>query len=521
MALSRKRSLSDMQGDGEGLSSKMKDDETYRLMVLQTEETEDELDEHFRQTALELGISIPQDLEPALDLVTSSVSALHLNPDPPEPNLPPAPLEASPSIHTASDSSIEQQRHRKTPSLAATSITSASLSSVASSKSNLVKVRKGFRRISRFHKRKVSENSLTKIPSRASSMLQIARPGFSPQRTITDDHVSTMSDFQPHAISTNQMQTLPVPRTPVTSTSGDPNPTRPQFATAPQSSLERPSLQDIAGRRRSISNEALKKLRASQLQEQLRFISFKATQKRLLRMKHIQRKRDALAEYQNKQKDIQARHAEALTALENRHLTAEVELNKTLQMERQSCETRLKHMQAYCNPRSNVQGMPERVVTKADYRQLEQQYHIRNGMDNLHTSRINVLRERQGKQLERIMAKQETETENMEADLERQNQEFEVMLHADEVQLEAEFAERKKRLVSRWELAEVIERKRLELESGEEHGPLPPIMWSSDSDARSSGPPSPVSSRGTGSRGRSRDGPFYEANTSFDAMNMI
>lgn len=517
MAVSRKRSLSDMQYV-DHLSAKQSDDDTYRMMVLRFEETEDEVDQHFLQTALDLGINIPQDPETTLNLITNSISGLNINAEPSEPSLP-NPSRASQSIHTASDSSIEQQSHRKTPSLAATSITSASLSSVASSKSNLVKVRRGFRRLSRLHRRKTSAGSVPDIPPRVSSMLQITRPGVLPPRAITVDQVPIISDPQPHAMTPDQMRTLTVPRTRVSTAPYNPQPP-PQPSAAPPPPPEEDSLQAIAGRRRSISNPVLKKLRTTQLQEQLRFISFEASQKRLIRTRHLQQKREVLSEYHQKQKAINTRHAEALTTLENRHLTAEVELNRTLQMERQACDTRLKHMQAYCNPRSNVQGMPERVVTKADYRQLEQQYHIRNGMDNLHASRINVLRERQGKQVERIMAKQETELGEVEADFECQNEKLDCIFHAEEAQSGEDFAERKKRLVSRWNIAEAIERRLLELQSGEQHGPLPIITWSSDSESRrSSGPPSPVSSRG--SRGRSRDGPIQEAHLSYDATNLI
>ena len=506
--------------DSDGPSAKLVDDDTYRMMVLRFEQTEDEVDQHFLQTALDLGINIPQDPATTLDLVTNSVSALNINAEPSEPIEPilPDPSRASPSIHTASDSSIEQQTHRKTPSLAATSITSASLSSVASSKSNIVKVRKGFRRFSRLHRRKTSAGTVPDVPPRASSMLNIARPDTPPPRAITIDQVPTVSDPEPHATTTDQMHTLKVPQTRLSSISYNaPHSTQ---RTDRSTSLQRDnSLEAIAGRRRSISNPVLKKLRTTQLQEQLRFISFEASQKRLMRTRHLQKKRECLSEYHDRQKNTHSHHAEALSSLENRHLNAEVELNRTLQMERQACETRLKHMQAYCNPRSNVEGMPERVVTKADYRQLEQQYHIRNGMDNLHTSRINVLRERQGKQIERIMAKQETELENIELEFDRENKALEARFHTEEAQLQEDFAERKRRLVSRWNIAEAIERKRLELQCGEEHGPLPTLTWSSDLENRSSGPPSPVSSRG--SRGRSRDGPIPEANLSYDAMNVI
>lgn len=166
-----------------------------------------------------------------------------------------------------------------------------------------------------------------------------------------------------------------------------------------------------------------------------------------------------------------------MTNLEHRHLSAEIDLRRTLEMERQGCDVKLKHMQAYCNSRSNVPGMPERVVTQADYRQLEQQYHVRNGIDNLHASRINVLREKQGKQLERISAKQDAEMEKLEQDFEEENKTIDARLGAEEIDLEKEFVGRKSRLARRWILAEAIERRKLELETGEDFGPLPEIVW--------------------------------------------
>ena len=166
-------------------------------------------------------------------------------------------------------------------------------------------------------------------------------------------------------------------------------------------------------------------------------------------------------------------------------------------------------MQAYCNPRSTVADMPSRVVTKSDYRQLEQQYHIRNGMDNLHASRINVLREKQGKQQERIMAKQEVELETLESNFEGRNEEMDAKFRDEETQLQHEFAERKNRLVRRWGLAEAIERRKLEQATGETFEALPPITWSSDGDGRGK------------ERERAREGQGKEVNLAYDTMNMI
>ena len=347
------------------------------------------------------------------------------------------------------------------------------------------------------------------IPLRTSSMLHIVRPSLEPRAT-TADHIPTISESQPHAITTDQARTQSTPRKQVMSIAYDapPQPPPPAPLSPPLRPQEEETLETLSARRRSISNPALKKLRTAQLQEQLRFISFEASQHRLMRTKQLQHKRDALAQYQDLERDTHARHTEALSSLETRHLGAEVDLQRTLQLERQACDTRLKHMQAYCNPRSTVAGMPSRVVTKSDYRQLEQQYHIRNGMDNLHASRINVLREKQGKQQERIMAKQETELETLESNFERQNEELDVKFRDDEIRLQQEFAERKKRLVRRWALAEAIERRKLEQATGVAFEPLPPIIWSRD-DGRGE------------EKDRTRDEQGKEVNLAYDAMNMI
>ena len=511
-----KQSISDTQHVDTSSHNKDDDDDddddddngTYRMMVLRFDQSEDEIDQQLLQTALDLGINVPQEPKTTVDLITSHVASINVDPDLPQSHQLSS-SRAPESTHTASDSSIEQMRHRKTPSLTATSMTSPSISSTSSNKSSYAKVRKGFGRISRLHRRKTMAAPVPAIPLRNSSMLHILRPGLEP-RALTADQVPTISDPQPHAITTDQIQTLSTPRSRAMSiTYNAPSPPPPTPLSPPFRSSEEETVETLSARRRSISNPALKKLRTTQLQEQLRFISFEASQYRLMRTKQLQHKRDSLAQYQDLERDTHARHTEALSSLEHRHLTAEVDLQRTLQLERQACDTRLKHMQAYCNPRSTVAGMPSRVVTKSDYRQLEQQYHIRNGMDNLHASRINVLRERQGKQQERIMAKQETELETLESNFVRQNDEIDARFRDEEVHLQQEFAERKKRLIRRWGLAEAIERRKLEQATGESFEALPPIIWSGNEDIRGN------------ENERAREGLGKEINLAYDAMNMI
>ena len=258
-----------------------------------------------------------------------------------------------------------------------------------------------------------------------------------------------------------------------------------------------------------MNNVQLRRLRAVQIDEQSRFRRFEDDQYRLMHFKQEEMKKDLLNRFREQEGILQDRHAEALLSLEHRHLSAEVDLNKALGLERQGCETRLRHMQAYCNPKSNVAGMPSRVVSMKDYHQLEQQYHIRNGMENLHKSRINVLREKQGKQLERISAKQEAELENLSNDYREQVVDLESSYQSESEQLRREFNARKKRLISRWALMEAIERRKIENETGESYGPLPAVPWPD---------------RGTGQSSFGKDHSFAnDAIMAYDAatLNMI
>ena len=529
------------------------DNKTYRIMVLRLSQSEEEIDRQFLQTALNLGINIPQSPRTTLDLVTHDVSTLNLSPErTPEPSVPLS-SRASDSTHRASDSSVERRRHTKTPSLAATSITSVpSTSSVTSKKSNYVRIKKGIRRISTLRRRKTLG---TQAPDTLLSVstTYLPRPALHP-RAATADHVPTTNQLQPHALTTNETQMGTTRRRQISSASHTslpyrskppfPPPTHrppplprephltPQPVTRPPVAhrTSSSSAESIEAQRRSLGHPVLKKLRTVQLQEQLRFISFQASQNRLMRTSHLQSKRDALTSFKERQASLENAHADALSSLEHRQLSAEIDLRKGLEAEKRACDTRLKHMQAYCNPKSNVAGMPRREVTKSDYQQLEQQYHLRNSMDILHTSRINVLREKQAKQLERVAGKQEAELERVEGEYEKENADLDIQFRAEEVSLREEFAARRRRLVRRWDLAEAIERKKLEIELGDEFGRLPPIEWGEQATAEDDTDNSLHDGRSrTGSEGSGKEYDIVadvsppgipDVEVMYDAMNM-
>ncbi|KAL8763606.1 MAG: hypothetical protein Q9184_000605 [Pyrenodesmia sp. 2 TL-2023] len=432
------------------------DGDNYKMIVLRFSHntTEADVDCHFLRTALDLGINVPQDPNTTLDLVSNNAAALDLTSAPTD--LRPPPSSTSDSTHPASRSSSEQRGHEKTSSSTSASMTSApsSVHSNFSHKSSYTKIKRGIR--SALKRRKTIDAPLPTLPLPIAAIKTLRPPPS--HRSVTVDHaLSAQVAKQPSATAC-------------------PNASSRLLIHVPSGSPAHRN-DDPVAIYRSLSNPRLKQLRRSQLDEHDRFIRFEADQRRVMHSRQAERVRKVLDDYPWKVEAAKVRHTERLSSLEHRHLSAEVDLERQLEIERQACDTRLKHMQAYCNPRSIVKGMPHRVVTKQHYQQLQQQYHERSGIDNLHASRINVLRERQGKQVERIMGKQENELKELELDLAGRMQQLEVSRQADGDILQREFSDRRKRLTSRWSLAEAIERKKIENETGEAYAPLPPIDW--------------------------------------------
>lgn len=98
-------------------------------------------------------------------------------------------------------------------------------------------------------------------------------------------------------------------------------------------------------------------------------------------------------------------------------------------------------------------------------------------MDNLHAARINVLREKQTKQLETVAAAQEAEMDMLRESHRAEIENLDADFTDEETALQREFQERRARLVRRWELAEAIERRRLHNLGEGELGPLPLVEW--------------------------------------------
>ncbi|KZF20424.1 hypothetical protein L228DRAFT_240946 [Xylona heveae TC161] len=234
------------------------------------------------------------------------------------------------------------------------------------------------------------------------------------------------------------------------------------------------SVSSAEAKQRSLENKELLSLRDEQLEERDRFVCFERNQRQLSYARQEESKSEMKARHEAAGRELVEQHRTNATNLEDRHVAEEMEQRTSLEQQYKSCLVRLKHMEAYCYGPTGKDG---RVVTDRNLRDLRQQYKTRDDMDRLHEAKINVLRERQAKQLEALTDKQEDEYNRME---ERNKQEFDSLrkAFADE---NSEFAQvfenRKQALVARWILAEDILRKKLEEKHHLDFGPLPPVEF--------------------------------------------
>lgn len=438
------------------------------MQVLQLDfgTTEDDLDQHFLLTALNLGVDIPRDPKSAVELVTSDITTkLAVSSTPPQPHFAQS-LTSESTSSKSCRSSQDPTSTTKASSLTTASILSLppSLRSISLTDSPYVKIRNGLRRLSTF---KMQRKSSMAVPTKEAPRGPTFVSKFqSTQRPVTGKSAKSL-DLQSLPCESSEPSPLGLPKErPVT------------IAIPYDAPIEEVESDEILNARlRSLQSPKLQKLRTHQLEEQGRFVRFEVEQYSLVASKRAY-ERTAIAESRkNRLQNLLETHVKKLAALEYRHLAAELELVRTLDMERTACDTRLKHMEAYCSGRTPSNGMPQRKITEKDRQKLLQQYHVRNGMDNLHEGRINVLRERQAKQLERIMAKQEVEINDEKRELDKHLDNHENQFDVEEQNLRQEFSDRKKRISARWTLIEAIERRKLEDETEEIHAPLPAITW--------------------------------------------
>ena len=176
--------------------------------------------------------------------------------------------------------------------------------------------------------------------------------------------------------------------------------------------------------------------------------------------------------------------------LEARQLEEEMKLQREHENDKQRAMVRLRYMEAYCqnptppptpvDPRSGRPSMeavlPERKVTDRDYHNLAQQYRERDAMDSLHASKTNVLRGRQKKALENLIRKKEQEIEKLEKDQGKELELIEKDFSSQEDRLKLALGSKKARLEMRWRTQALIERTKVERQTGLKHTALPDVI---------------------------------------------
>ncbi len=134
-------------------------------------------------------------------------------------------------------------------------------------------------------------------------------------------------------------------------------------------------------------------------------------------------------------------------------------------------------MEAYCQTPNTKGPLPSRIVTNRDLRELKQQYSVRDDMERLHESRINVLREKQAKHLETLVKRQEEELEHLVGAHIEEAVDKEEKAREEVEAFEAVITERRERLGRRWTRGMEVARRRLELRDGVVYGPLLRMEW--------------------------------------------
>lgn len=237
--------------------------------------------------------------------------------------------------------------------------------------------------------------------------------------------------------------------------------------------------QKMAAELRTRESEELRELRAKQINQQDRFCAFEKRTKFLMFSRHGQTRVETLDQQGQLRAKMKVKHARTAIHLEDRQVAAEMELRATLKQSERSVRIRLRHMEAYCDGlgRAASGSNPARVVTERDLRELGQAYNVKDDMERLHQAKINVMRDKQAKQMEQLLERQEQELEAQAAKHAGELEALELGFEAEVKELLRVFAERRDRLSKRWNLAEEIERKRLEDETTLTFAPMSAVEW--------------------------------------------
>lgn len=237
------------------------------------------------------------------------------------------------------------------------------------------------------------------------------------------------------------------------------------------------AVEEAEALKRTQENKDINTLRSHQMSERDRFLAYEKKMKWLLWTRHGEGKSALLAHYGDVHSKMKERHLKTATHLEDRQVYAEMELRTALKQRERSIRIRLKHMEAYfdtigCN---GVHGNPARVLTDRDLLELRQQYNTRDDLERFHEAKINVMRDKQAKQMEHLLERQTEELEKLGDRLAEEVESMEDKAAVEEERFLTVFEERRKRLCLRWAIQAEIELTKLRESTGLRFGPVSPI----------------------------------------------
>ncbi|KAI9163402.1 putative E3 ubiquitin-protein ligase-like protein [Paramyrothecium foliicola] len=231
--------------------------------------------------------------------------------------------------------------------------------------------------------------------------------------------------------------------------------------------------------RRTNEHPEFQEVRQSQEEELARFRTFVSQVKESMRIRHHAQKRAIVEKHVNDKDKMDERHAKTVSHLEDRQIAAEMELRVSLEQSERSVKIRLKHMEAYCDglAQSSDSNLPSRVVTERHLQELGHQYNIRDGIERLHQARINVMRDKQAKQMEELLDRQAAELEKLAEKQEGDLEDLAARFADEEDAIDNIFQGRRRRLTWRWQLVIMILCKELEERDKAPYALIPPPSW--------------------------------------------
>jgi hypothetical protein len=226
-----------------------------------------------------------------------------------------------------------------------------------------------------------------------------------------------------------------------------------------------------AAEKRTAESGEFRALAERQRAQMGEFRQFEHKMKWIMWTRHSQKRLALIDKYRDQMEKMKERHAKTEQHLEDRQIEAEIELRSALEQSERSIRIQLKYMEAYCH------GGHEREVTAKHLEQLDQQYHLRDGMERRHQSQINVLREKQAKRMEELVGRHEEETAAL---VERRSEEFEDLglgFANEEEALLRVFGQRRERMVRRWGVEGEVLRVEMEGKEGVRFGRMERPVW--------------------------------------------